>query len=54
VVAAAATLSGGMLAMGIAGVYCGVIATLLLPETAGRDLSFVAPDRVKTLSHEPN
>lgn len=33
-----AQLSTGMLIMGIAGVSCAIIATFLLPETAGRDL----------------
>jgi predicted MFS family arabinose efflux permease len=46
IVAAMTTLSGGMLAMGVAGVCCAVIATLLLPETAGRDLAAVEPAAV--------
>jgi MFS family permease len=41
VVATVTTLGGGMLVMGIAGVCCAVVATLFLPETAGRDLATV-------------
>ena len=32
-------LSTGMMLMGFVGVVCTVVATLLLPETAGRDLA---------------
>jgi MFS family permease len=42
-VASMATISTGMLVMGIAGVTCAIIATFLLPETAGRDLRAVLP-----------
>lgn len=38
------TLGGGMLAMGIAGVCCATVATLLLPETAGRDLATIGEE----------
>lgn len=38
-VATMTTLGGGMLVMGVAGVACAILATLLLPETAGRDLA---------------
>jgi MFS family permease len=41
VVATFTTLGGGMLVMGVAGVCCAVVATLFLPETAGRDLATV-------------
>jgi MFS family permease len=37
-VATMTTLGGGMLVMGVAGVCCAVVATLLLPETVGKDL----------------
>ncbi|MCW3835637.1 MFS transporter [Sphingomonas canadensis] len=37
--AGAMALSTGMMLMGFAGVICTVLATLLLPETAGRDLA---------------
>ena len=50
-VATLTTLSGGMLAMGIAGVCCAIIATLLLPETAGRDLATIGektPEAIRT------
>ena len=40
-VAGFSTLATGMMAMGIAAVACAVIATFLLPETAGRDLRTV-------------
>jgi MFS family permease len=42
VVATVTTLSGGMLAMGIAGVCCAIVATVFLPETAGRDLATIS------------
>ncbi|MBX5460333.1 MAG: MFS transporter [Steroidobacteraceae bacterium] len=38
-VAALTSLGNAMLVMGIAGVSCAILATLLLPETAGRDLA---------------
>jgi len=38
-VAALMSLGNAMLLMGVAGVSCAILATLLLPETAGRDLS---------------
>ncbi|HEX6997704.1 MAG TPA: MFS transporter [Gammaproteobacteria bacterium] len=41
VVAAFAPLSVAMMIMGIAGVSCAIVATLLLPETVGRDLATV-------------
>jgi MFS family permease len=40
-VATVTTVSGGMLAMGITGVTCAILATLLLPETAGRNLATI-------------
>jgi predicted MFS family arabinose efflux permease len=40
-VAMTTTLGTAMLIMGVAGVCCAVVATLLLPETAGRDLTAI-------------
>src|SRR5690606_10047005 len=40
-VASVSAISTGMLVMGIAGASCAIVATFLLPETAGRDLRVV-------------
>lgn len=40
-IASVSTVSTGMVVMGIAGVSCAILATFLLPETAGRDLRAV-------------
>jgi MFS family permease len=44
-IARQASVSTGMLVMALAGVACAIFATLMLPETAGRDLSQPASDR---------
>jgi len=36
-------ISIGMLVMALAGIVCAIVATLMLPETAGRDLREVGP-----------
>jgi MFS family permease len=38
-IAARTSVSTGMLVMALAGIACAIVATLLLPETAGRDLA---------------
>jgi MFS family permease len=38
-IATRASVSTGMLVMALAGIACAIVATLLLPETAGRDLA---------------
>lgn len=42
-IATRTSVTTGMLTMALAGIACAIIATLMLPETAGRDLSQPAP-----------
>jgi MFS family permease len=42
-----AKISVGMLVMALTGIACAILATLLLPETAGRNLAEPAPTEVK-------
>lgn len=53
-IAAFTSVSGGMLIMGITGVTCAILATLLLPETAGRDLATVGSSLGREIAHESN